>query len=107
MSEPIQPTSQPMTHFGDPCIHCCVAHDDVPPGPCTGDPAKAVPIAYRSLGVRWDGVECCLIRLSDRRVIQRYNHVSESAPYWHFGWSNELRHPPRWDDSLTPKDITP
>ncbi len=21
-------------HFGDPCIHCGVAHDDVPPGPC-------------------------------------------------------------------------
>lgn len=21
-------------HFGDPCIHCCIPHDDVPVGPC-------------------------------------------------------------------------
>ena len=24
-------------HYGDPCIHCGVAHDDVPPGPCMGN----------------------------------------------------------------------
>ena len=21
-------------HFGDPCVHCGIAHDDVPVGPC-------------------------------------------------------------------------
>lgn len=25
---------EPQYHQGDPCIHCGVAHDDVPPGPC-------------------------------------------------------------------------
>lgn len=25
---------EPRWHFGDPCIHCGVAHDDVPIGPC-------------------------------------------------------------------------
>lgn len=24
------------THFGDPCVHCGIAHDDAPPGPCKG-----------------------------------------------------------------------
>lgn len=29
-----------MNHFRDPCIHCGVAHDDVPPGPCGGEVVK-------------------------------------------------------------------
>jgi hypothetical protein len=30
------------THFGDPCVHCGIPHDEVPPGPCkaTKTPAK-------------------------------------------------------------------
>lgn len=96
-----------MHHFGDPCVHCAIPHDDVPPGPCNGDPSKAVPIAYRSLGVRWDGVEHFLIRLSNDCVIERHNHISEQAPYWHFGWSDTFKNPPRHEARLTPKDITP
>jgi len=42
-------------HFGDPCVHCGIRHDEVPAGLGQGDPAKAVPIAYRSMGVRGDG----------------------------------------------------
>lgn len=26
----------PLSHYGDPCIYCGIAHDDVPPGSCTG-----------------------------------------------------------------------
>lgn len=29
---------EPRWHQGDPCIHCGVAHDDVPPGPCQVQP---------------------------------------------------------------------
>lgn len=25
----------PPRHFGDPCIYCGIAHDDVPKGPCS------------------------------------------------------------------------
>lgn len=88
------------THFGDPCIHCGVAHDDVAPGPCTGDAAKAIPIAYRSLGVRPDGVEHFLYRLSTGEVRQQYSHISEHAPYYHFGRSDELISPPRYDANI-------
>ncbi len=88
-------------HFGDPCVHCGIPHDDVPIGPCQGDPAKAVPIAYRSMGVRPDGIERFLIRFSDERVEERHFHVSEQAPYWHFGYSDSRRQPPRHDDRLT------
>lgn len=35
-----------ITHFGDPCIHCGIAHDNVPVGPCTGDRTKAIVIRY-------------------------------------------------------------
>ena len=24
------------THYGDPCIHCQIPHDEVPIGPCVG-----------------------------------------------------------------------
>lgn len=29
-------------HFGDPCIHCGIPHDDVPRGPCTGKPLSTL-----------------------------------------------------------------
>ena len=30
------PSQKEVAHHGDPCKHCGVAHDDVPPGPCSG-----------------------------------------------------------------------
>lgn len=89
-----------MRHFGDPCRHCGTPLDDVAVGACPGDPTKAIPLAYRSLGVRWDSVERYLIRMSDGRVEERYAHVSFHAPYYHFGHSDELRQPPRHDPKI-------
>jgi hypothetical protein len=92
-----------MHHFGDPCIHCGTPHDNVPVGPCQGNPKKAKPIAYRSLSVRWDKVEHFRIRWSDGRVTESWNHISESAPYFHFGHSDRLVQPPRYDERLLAK----
>ena len=89
-----------MNHFGDPCIHCGIAHDDVPRGDCQGNASKAVPIAYKSLGVRPDKVERFLVRMSTGEVVERYAHVREHAPYYHFGHAGELGHPPRYDPSI-------
>jgi len=89
-----------MHHFQDPCRHCGTPLDDVAVGPCPGDPMKAVPLAYASLGVRWDGVEHFRIRFSDGRVEERYSHISFHAPYYHFGHSDELIQPPRFDPKL-------
>lgn len=90
-----------MTHFGDPCIHCGLPHDDVPVGVCQGDASKAKPIAYRSLGVRWDHVEHFRIRWSDGRVTELWEHIDMSGPYYHFGHSDRLVHPPRYDENLS------
>ncbi len=87
-------------HFGDPCIHCAIPHDDLPVGDCQGDPAKAKPLAYCSMGVRWDGVQHYRVRFSDGRVEDRHRHISEHAPYYHFGYSDDLIDPPRYDRSL-------
>lgn len=89
-----------MHHFRDPCIHCGTAHDDIQPGPCAGDPTKAVPLAYCSMGVRWDGIEHHRARFSDGRVEDRYNHIGEHAPYYHFGHVQDLQSPPRYDEKL-------
>ena len=89
-----------MTHFGDPCIHCGVAHNDFEPGACKGDPAKAKPIRYCLLGVRWDGIEHYRIGFSDGRIEERHAHVSFHAPYYHFGYSDDLIQPPRYDEKL-------
>ena len=56
------------THFGDPCIHCRIPHDEVPPGPCSGQSSEAVPIACRFLETRRDGARHFLVRMSDGRV---------------------------------------
>lgn len=89
-----------MHHFADPCIHCGTPIDDVEPGPCKGDPSKAKPVAYAALGVRPDGVEHYRIRFSDGRVEDQHRHVSEHAPYYHFGHSMGLVQPPRYDARL-------
>lgn len=88
------------THFKSPCIHCGLLMEDFPIGDCTGDPSKAIPIAYASLGVRHDSVEHFRVRFSDNRVEDRWHHISEIAHYHHFGHSSELRHPPRYDERL-------
>lgn len=88
-------------HFGDPCIHCGVAHDDVPSGPCCGDSSNAKPVAFRSLGVRHDHVEHFYVLMSDGTVLDRYHHIDEQAPYYHFGYSDKVLSPPRYDATLT------
>lgn len=88
------------THFGDPCVHCAIPHDDIPSGPCVGDPAKAVVLGYASLGVRPDGVERYRYRLSTNEVCEVYRHISEHAPYYHFGRSAGLINPPPYDARL-------
>ena len=85
-------------HFGDPCIHCGIALDDLT-GSCVGE-GKAIPIAYASLGVRWDGVEHFRIRFSDNHIEEQHRHISEHAPYYHFGHSDALTNPPRYDARL-------
>jgi len=89
-----------MHHFRDPCIHCGTPFEKIEVGPCRGDPKKAIPLAYASLGVRWDGVEHFRIRFSDGRVQELHRHISEHAPYWHFAHSKELTQPPRYDAKL-------
>lgn len=89
-----------MHHFGDPCIHCGTPHDEAAPGPCTGDSSKAVPLAYASLGVRWDNIERFRVRMSTGEVLDLCYHISENAPYYKFGRSHELTSPPRYDQGL-------
>ncbi len=89
----------PMTHFGDPCIHCDTPHDDVPVGPCMGDLRKVRPVRFRSLGVRWDNVEHFLVLMSDGSFEDRWHHISENAPYYHFGYS-AFGSPPEYDQNL-------
>ena len=67
--------SLPLRHFRSPCVHCGTAMEDVAPGPCPGDPAKAVPMAFRYLGIRWDGVEHYLIQYSDGHIEDRWEHI--------------------------------
>lgn len=96
----IGPRPEGMTHFGDPCIHCGVSHDDMQVGPCQGDPSKAKPIGYVVLENRPDGVQHYRIRFSDGRIEERHAHVSYHAEYYHFGHSDTLIQPPRYDVRL-------
>lgn len=91
---------RPMTHFGDPCIHCGTPHDDVAVGACRGDAAKAKPIGYCLLERRWDGYERFGVRFSDSRIETLWTHPSFRAPYYHFGFSKELVQPPRYDPRI-------
>lgn len=90
-----------MHHFQDPCRHCGTPLDKMEFGPCKGDPAKAVPLAYAVIPERrFDGVEHYRVRFSDGRVVDRWEHVSFHAPYYHFGYSDDLIQPPRHDLKL-------
>ena len=86
------------THFGDPCIHCGVPHDDVPSGPCTGT-SPPVPVAFATISVRWDGVEHFRVRYSDGHIEDRWDHASMNAPYYHFG-AKQFGSPPEYDPKL-------
>lgn len=93
-------TAHFQTHFGDPCVHCGLSLDEMKPGACEGDPAKAVVTDYAVVETRWDGVEHYRYRLSTNEVREVHRHVSEHAPYYHFGRSDELTNPPRYDARL-------
>lgn len=71
----------PLRHFRSPCVHCGTLMEDVAPGPCPGDPAKAVPMAWCGLGVRWDKVEHFRIQFSDGRIDERWAHISYAFPW--------------------------
>jgi hypothetical protein len=89
------------THFCDPCIHCGLNTEAVEVGACKGDASKRVPIAYRSLGTRWDRYEHFLIRMSTNEIVERWCHISEHAPYRGFRWDGDYQQPPRYDPKLT------
>ena len=61
---------------------------------------SAYPIAYKSLGVRWDKVESFRVKYSDGQVKEISAHVSEHMPYWHFGHSDTMAQPPTYDETL-------
>jgi hypothetical protein len=74
--------------------------EDFAPGDCLGDAKKAIPIAYRSLGTRWDGYEHFLIRLSTNEVVERWFHYSAQAAYRGFSMLGDIQQPPRYDERL-------
>lgn len=88
------------THFGDPCIHCGTNFERLQIGACNGDMTKSIPISYCELENRWDGVIHYRIRFSDMRIEDRWQHSSYHSPYFHFGYSDELIQPPRYDERL-------
>ena len=92
------------THFADPCIHCGVSHDQVLVGPCAGT-GEPKPISFAVVERRWDGYLRYRIRFSDNHIEERWNHSSEHAPSFHFGHSDNLINPPRYDRKLLEETI--
>ena len=77
--------AEPLHHFGDPCVHCGIAHDDVAPWPCKGDPTKAVVVAYcvqrqayQNPGSGCDTVRCAM---SNGTIRDDARHPAEHWPY--------------------------
>lgn len=74
-----------MHHFRDPCIHCGIGHDDVPPGPCLGDPKKAVVVAYCVDRQAWQnpgsGADTVLCAMSDGSILTEARHPAEHWPW--------------------------
>lgn len=71
------------THYGDPCIHCGLPHDEVAPGPCTGDGAPIV-VAYRIDRQAWqtsNGADLVLCWMSDGSLRQEGHYPQE---HWAF-----------------------
>ena len=82
-----------MTHFGDPCIHCGIPHDEVLPGPCMGDLRKVRAIRFRDFGQRRDLRRHLLVQFSDGSFEDYWLHPDEPDP-----WIFSL--PPRLDENL-------
>ena len=58
-------------------------------------------VAYKSLGVRWDGIEHFLLRHADGSVTERYGHISYHLPYRGFSMLGDYQQPPTYDRTLT------
>lgn len=75
---------QGMTHFGDPCIHCGVPHDDVEVGACSGDRNKGAPIVYCILRQGWEnngGASTVLNKMSTGEYMVEGRHTYEMEYY--------------------------
>jgi hypothetical protein len=77
------------THFGDPCLHCGIPHDEVEPGPCRGDHQKAIVLAYcidRQGYENWaSGCETVLCLMSSGEVRTEGHHPAMwwwNSPYF-------------------------
>ena len=77
-----------MHHFGDPCIHCGVPHDDVPVGPCMGDRSKAIPLAYcvdrQAYENTGSGAETILCFMSTGEIHTEWRHPA--TWWWNSDW---------------------
>jgi len=74
-----------MAHFGDPCIHCNIAHDDFPVGPCQGDHSKAKIIRFGLARQAWQNpvTQCddVVILMSSGEMFRESHHPSEHWRY--------------------------
>lgn len=74
------------THFGDPCIHCGIPHDDVPIGPCQGDREKARILAYCVWRQAYEnpgsGCDTILCKMTDGSI--REEHWRPEYWWWDF-----------------------
>lgn len=85
-----------MTHFGDPCIHCAIPHDDVPPGPCRGDSKKARVLAYAVIRQGWEnlgGADTVRMAMTDGSLRTEGRHAAEHWPYNSYFRSAEVLAP--------------
>lgn len=67
--------------FYDAIRRIDVLEAEIERGPCGGDMSKAVPIRWRSLGVRWDNVEHFLILMSSGKFTERWDHIEFATPW--------------------------
>jgi hypothetical protein len=84
--------SSELRHYGDPCVHCGLAHDGVPPGPCNGDPEKAVPVAYAVVRQAWQhigGADTIRLAMSDGTIREECRHPGEW--WWTAPWYRNAR----------------
>lgn len=90
---PGEKTISALRHYGDPCVHCGVAHDDVPPGPCQGDRSKTVVMAYcierQSHQNPGSGCDTILCLMSDGNLQIDARHPSEW--WWISDWFKRAR----------------
>ena len=79
-----------MAHFGDPCIHCGIGHDDLTVGPCQGDPNKVKPIRLGVIRQAWQNpvTQCddIIVLMSDGWTRRESHYPSE-----HWRYSERLK----------------